>query len=101
MSVLIDCYCGRFADLYETYISDDDYAAYVLARELGKPDDITQMLFNRSMTNAFQLFNDETGFMEARNANGSWAEPDTGCTEGTFYDLRSWEIHAKYSYTTP
>ncbi|KAF9480738.1 hypothetical protein BDN70DRAFT_893891 [Pholiota conissans] len=60
----------------------DDYAAYVLARELGKPESITEFLLNRSMTTAFNLFNDDTGFMEARNADGSWAGPDNGWTEG-------------------
>jgi putative alpha-1,2-mannosidase len=30
----------------------------------------------------FLLFNDATGFMEARNADGSWAGEDNGWTEG-------------------
>jgi Glycosyl hydrolase family 92 len=30
----------------------------------------------------FTLYNDETGFMEARNADGSWAGEDRGWTEG-------------------
>lgn len=30
----------------------------------------------------FFIYNNATGFMEARNANGSWAGPDNGWTEG-------------------
>lgn len=62
--------------------SDDDYAAYVLAKELGKPENVTNFLLQRSMTAPFTLYNDATGFMEARNADGSWAGPDNGWTEG-------------------
>ncbi|PPQ82587.1 hypothetical protein CVT26_002249, partial [Gymnopilus dilepis] len=60
----------------------DDYAAYVLARELGKPENITNFLLQRSMAAPFTIFNDATGFMEARNADGSWAGEDNGWTEG-------------------
>ncbi|TFK34481.1 glycoside hydrolase family 92 protein [Crucibulum laeve] len=60
----------------------DDYAAYVLARELGKPANVTNFLLERSLRASFTLFNDETGFMEARNADGSWAGEDRGWTEG-------------------
>ncbi|KAF8905739.1 glycosyl hydrolase family 92-domain-containing protein [Gymnopilus junonius] len=60
----------------------DDYAAYVLARELGKPENITNFLLKRSMAAPFTLYNDATGFMEARNADGSWAGEDNGWTEG-------------------
>jgi putative alpha-1,2-mannosidase len=34
------------------------------------------------MSSSFSLFNDKTGFMEARNADGSWAGEDEGWTEG-------------------
>ena len=61
---------------------DDDYAAYVLARELGKPENVTSFLLERAMRAPFLLFNDATGFMEARNADGSWAGEDNGWTEG-------------------
>ncbi|KAH9483275.1 putative glycosidase [Psilocybe cubensis] len=60
----------------------DDYAAYVLARELGKPENVTNFLLERAMRAPFTLFNDATGFMEARNADGSWAGDDNGWTEG-------------------
>ncbi|KAG5643250.1 hypothetical protein DXG03_001300, partial [Asterophora parasitica] len=60
----------------------DDYAAYKLAAALGKPDSVTSFLLKRSLRAPFTLFNSKTGFMEARNANGSWAGPDNGWTEG-------------------
>ncbi|KXN88545.1 hypothetical protein AN958_07181 [Leucoagaricus sp. SymC.cos] len=60
----------------------DDYAVYVTAKTLGKPENITSFLFNRSQRAPFTLFNSETGFMEARNVDGSWAGPDSGWTEG-------------------
>ncbi|KAG5648805.1 hypothetical protein DXG03_000154 [Asterophora parasitica] len=59
-----------------------DYAAYKLAAALGKPDNLTSLLLERSLRAPFTLFNSETGFMEARNADGSWAGPDNGWTEG-------------------
>ncbi|KAK7001649.1 glycoside hydrolase family 92 protein [Favolaschia claudopus] len=60
----------------------DDYALYRLAAALGKPKDIVNTLRDRAMAAPFTLFNNATGFMEARNANGSWAGPDAGWTEG-------------------
>ena len=61
---------------------DDDYAAYILARELSKPENITKFLFDRSMRSPFTIFNGQTGFMEARNGDGSWAGENRGWTEG-------------------
>ncbi|KAG6815949.1 hypothetical protein H0H93_008766, partial [Arthromyces matolae] len=60
----------------------DDYAAYVLASALGKPSNVTTFLYERSMKAPFTLFNSDTGFMEARNEDGSWAGEDAGWTEG-------------------
>jgi len=60
----------------------DDYAAYILALQLGKPETITDFLYARAMRTPFSIYNNATGFMEARNANGSWAGPDNGWTEG-------------------
>lgn len=65
-----------------TFSSDDDYALYRLAAALGKPAHIVTALHDRAMTAPFTLFNNATGFMEARNADGSWAGPDAGWTEG-------------------
>jgi putative alpha-1,2-mannosidase len=64
--------------------ADDDYAAYKLALALGKPANITDFLLERALKAPFTLFNNETGFMEARNADGSWAGEDNGWTEGMF-----------------
>ncbi|KIJ59754.1 glycoside hydrolase family 92 protein [Hydnomerulius pinastri MD-312] len=61
--------------------SYDDFAVSVLAGVLGKTDEQAFFL-NRSMINPFTIFNPATGFMEARKANGSWAGPTRGFTEG-------------------
>ncbi|KAG6910665.1 hypothetical protein DXG01_008709 [Tephrocybe rancida] len=60
----------------------DDFAAYRLAAALNKPSNIVDFLLQRSMTAPFTLYNNDTGFMEARNANGSWAGETNGFTEG-------------------
>ncbi|KAG6887028.1 hypothetical protein C0995_002298 [Termitomyces sp. Mi166 len=60
----------------------DDYATYKLAISLGKPSNTTDFLLERSLRAPFTLFNTETGFMEARNADGTWAGEDRGWTEG-------------------
>jgi len=60
----------------------EDYAAYKHAVALGKSDSITNFLLERSLRAPFTLFNSGTGFMEARTANGSWAGPNNGWTEG-------------------
>ncbi|KAF9037030.1 glycosyl hydrolase family 92-domain-containing protein [Panaeolus papilionaceus] len=60
----------------------DDYAAYVLARELNKSDETMSFLLERALMSPFTLFNDETGFMEARNKDGGWAGEGSGWTEG-------------------
>ena len=64
------------------HIEDDDFAAYVLADVLQKPENITGFLYERAMRTPFTLFNDQTGFMEARNRDGSWAGDTRGWTEG-------------------
>jgi putative alpha-1,2-mannosidase len=66
---------------------DDDYAAYKLGVALGKPDNVTSFLLERAMRAPFTLFNEQTGFMEARHANGSWAGEDQGWTEGWLHSL--------------
>ena len=62
--------------------TDDDYAAFKLASALGKPEHVKSFLLERAMRAPFTLFNDKTGFMEARNADGTWAGEDNGWTEG-------------------
>ncbi|KAJ8516414.1 hypothetical protein ONZ45_g6297 [Pleurotus djamor] len=59
----------------------DDYAVAVLASHLGKEKE-APFFMDRSLQAAFTLFNNRTGFMEARNADGSWAGEDAGWTEG-------------------
>ena len=63
---------------------DDDYAASVLAAALSK-DDWATKLRERAFAAPFSIFNNETGFMEARNADGSWAGQDAGWTEGDMW----------------
>ncbi|KDQ52009.1 glycoside hydrolase family 92 protein [Jaapia argillacea MUCL 33604] len=70
----------------------DDYALSLLSAHLAKsqpssaspnPYSLNASHFlTRSKLASFSLFNDATGFMEARNADGSWAGPDEGWTEG-------------------
>ncbi|KAJ7124454.1 glycosyl hydrolase family 92-domain-containing protein [Mycena epipterygia] len=60
----------------------DDYALYRLAAALGKPSSIVTALHDRAMSAPLTLFNNATGFMEARTASGAWAGPDAGWTEG-------------------
>ncbi|OCH93281.1 glycoside hydrolase family 92 protein [Obba rivulosa] len=64
--------------------SYDDYAVSVLAATLNKTDDAS-FFRSRAMTAPFTIFNNDTGFMEARNANGSWAGQDAGWTEGDMW----------------
>jgi putative alpha-1,2-mannosidase len=62
---------------------DDDYAPYMLCVALGKSLNVTSFL-ERSMRTPPTLLDDNTGFTEARNQDGSWAEEDRGWTEGMF-----------------
>ncbi|KAK6436052.1 hypothetical protein LTR95_007759 [Oleoguttula sp. CCFEE 5521] len=58
----------------------DDYAAAVVASHAGD-NETAAFLFERS--NSYRhLFNNATGFMQSRNANGSWANATYGWTEG-------------------
>jgi predicted alpha-1,2-mannosidase len=58
----------------------DDWCVSQIARRLGKTD-IANLLRNRAH-NYKNIFNKATGFMQARNSDGSWANPDHGWTEG-------------------
>ncbi|TCD66218.1 hypothetical protein EIP91_001665, partial [Steccherinum ochraceum] len=62
----------------------DDFAVGTLAALLNKTSD-AEFFLNRSRTTTFSIFNQDTGFMEARNANGSWAGQDAGWTEGDMW----------------
>lgn len=63
--------------LEDTY---DDYAVAQVARAVGRQDDYR--FFIERSHNYRNLYNPATGFMQARNADGSWADPDAGWTEG-------------------
>lgn len=69
--------CGAAFDLR----IDDDFAVATLATLLNKSADTTRFT-SRALSAPFTIYNNATGFMEARNANGSWAGPDAGWTEG-------------------
>ncbi|KAI0029196.1 glycosyl hydrolase family 92-domain-containing protein [Vararia minispora EC-137] len=71
----------------------DDYALAVLADHLGKADDAA-LFRKRAMGAPFMIFNEETGFMEARFRNGSWAGQEEGWTEGDMWAYSFDVIHA-------
>jgi predicted alpha-1,2-mannosidase len=58
----------------------DDYAASVVAQHAGD-NTTSSLLLNRSQ-NYHTLYNTNTGFMDAKNANGTWAGSAQGWTEG-------------------
>ena len=49
---------------------------------MGKPENTTDFFYNRAIGSSLVLFNDETNYMEAKNADGSWAGEENGWTEG-------------------
>jgi len=59
---------------------DDDWAASLVARQLGETEIADHLLARSSSWK--NLFNNATGFMEARNSDGSWAGEEVGWTEG-------------------
>jgi predicted alpha-1,2-mannosidase len=58
----------------------DDYAVAQVAKAAGKQDEY-RFFLKRSLSYK-NLFNPERKFMQARNADGSWASPNAGWTEG-------------------
>ena len=66
--------------------TDDDFAVSVLAGLLNKSED-AQFFRQRSMITPFTIYNNETDFMEAKNADGSWAGADMGWTVGGSYPI--------------
>jgi putative alpha-1,2-mannosidase len=63
-----------------TMTLDDDWAASLVARQLGETEIADNLLARSSSWK--NLFNNATGFMEARNSDGSWAGEEVGWTEG-------------------
>jgi predicted alpha-1,2-mannosidase len=60
--------------------SYDDYAVAQVAKAVGKDEDYRY--FMKRSQSYRNLFNPARGFMQARNADGSWASPSAGWTEG-------------------
>jgi predicted alpha-1,2-mannosidase len=58
----------------------DDYAASIVATHAGANDTAAKLLLRSN--NYRNIYNANTTFMEARNANGTWAGFEQGWTEG-------------------
>ncbi|WWC88991.1 uncharacterized protein L201_003908 [Kwoniella dendrophila CBS 6074] len=58
----------------------DDHAAAIVASIMGAQEDAA--LLRKRADSYRNLFNHETGHMEARNSDGTWAGSDKGWTEG-------------------
>jgi predicted alpha-1,2-mannosidase len=69
--------------------SYDDWCVAEVAKALGKTKDY-QFFLDRSH-NYEHLFNKTTGFMQARNSDGSWADPKEGWTEGNTW-VYTWAV---------
>jgi predicted alpha-1,2-mannosidase len=69
--------------------SYDDWCVAEIARALGKTKDY-QFFLDRSH-NYEHLFNKKTGLMQARNFDGSWADPKAGWTEGDTW-VYTWAV---------
>jgi predicted alpha-1,2-mannosidase len=69
--------------------SYDDWCVAQVAKALGKTKEY-EFFLNRSH-NYEHLFNKTTGFMQARNSDGSWAKPDDGWTEGNTW-VYTWAV---------
>ncbi|HEX4021513.1 MAG TPA: GH92 family glycosyl hydrolase [Acidobacteriaceae bacterium] len=67
----------------------DDWCVAQIAKALGKTTEY-QFFLKRSQ-NYKNLFNRQTGFMQARNSDGSWADPRAGWTEGSKW-VYTWDV---------
>lgn len=72
--------------LEESY---DDWCVAEVARALGKTKEY-RFFLDRSH-NYEHLFNKATGFMQAKNSDGSWEKPDEGWTEGNTW-VYTWAV---------
>jgi predicted alpha-1,2-mannosidase len=72
----------RTAEAASSTLEDayDDFAVAQVARAVGQ--DADYRFFIERSRNYRNLYNPATGFMEGRNADGSWADADAGWTEG-------------------
>jgi predicted alpha-1,2-mannosidase len=69
--------------------SYDDWCVAQVAKALGKTSDYE--FFLKRSQNYKHLFNAETGFMQAKNYDGSWASPKAGWTEGNAW-VYTWDV---------
>jgi predicted alpha-1,2-mannosidase len=69
--------------------SYDDWCVAEIAKALGKMKEY-QFFLDRSH-NYEHVFNKTTGFMQARNSDGSWADPKDGWTEGNTW-VYTWAV---------
>jgi predicted alpha-1,2-mannosidase len=60
--------------------SYDDWSVAQVAKALGKTSDYD--FFLKRSLNYQHIFNKQTGFMQAKNSDGSWADEKEGWTEG-------------------
>jgi predicted alpha-1,2-mannosidase len=67
----------------------DDWCVAQVARALGKTSQYR--FFLQRSQNYKNLFNHQTGFMQARNSDGSWAGPRDGWTEGSKW-VYTWDV---------
>ena len=67
----------------------DDWCVAQVAKALGKNHEYE--FFMARSHNYENLFNKATGFMQAKNADGSWASPDAGWTEGNTW-VYTWAV---------
>lgn len=67
----------------------DDWSVAQVAKALGKTKDY-EFFLKRSL-NYQHLFNKQTGFMQAKNSDGSWADEKDGWTEGDHW-VYTWAV---------
>ena len=67
----------------------DDWCVAQVAKSLGKTKDY-QFFMERSQSYK-RLFNPATGLMQGKHADGSWASPDDGWTEGSAW-VYTWAV---------
>jgi predicted alpha-1,2-mannosidase len=67
----------------------DDWTVAQVAKALGKQKD-NRFFLHRSL-NYEHIFNPATGFMQAKNSDGSWAAPGEGWTEGNQW-VYTWAV---------
>jgi predicted alpha-1,2-mannosidase len=72
--------------------SYDDWAIAQAARLLGKPKATVAYFLNRSLAYR-HLYNPKTSLLQGRNADGSWADPRAGWTEGSAWPYTFAPLH--------